>query len=193
MILALAVPMILFALLLLTKKKLVRKDWYVLFLVGFVFALLVSFISVWSTWNPPASSDYLHYGSQYSGASSLSYPLQMNVYFTPIDQLVQLNQTLNQTENEIGIPLMGNASFNVFIAGEKILGTNGTFTYDAIMGTAPVNYQLGSPFFSNTVYFFEFLLLIFTLFNLAGFALGMILCYAVSRTPKIKKMSYSAR
>jgi hypothetical protein len=185
MLLALAVTMIFFALLLLTKKKLVRKDWYLMFSVGFVFALLISFISVLSAWNPTASSDFLHRG-QYSGASSLSFPLQMNAYFTPVDQMVELNRT----DGYVGIPMLGNSSFNIFIAGEKMLGTTGTFLYYAVMGTSRVEYQLGSPFFSNTVYFFVFLLLIFILFNLAGFALGMILCYVVSSTPRVGKMSH---
>jgi hypothetical protein len=169
MILTFVVPVILFAFLLLTKKKLVRKHWLILLSFGFIFTFLVSFVSVWSAWNPYALSDSLHDGN-YSGAWAVSYPLWMSVYVTPARQrIVQ------------GWDVLGNVSFDVFIANGKVLEANGTISYAAVFGNAHVRYQLESPF-SDGFSFFGFLLLLFTMFNMAGFALGLILCYAVSRT-----------
>jgi hypothetical protein len=168
-ILTFVVPVILFAFLF-KKKKLLRKHWYTLFSVGFVFTLLLSFVSVWSAWNPYALSGYLHEGNNL-GVSGLSYPLQMNVYLAPLTDQGKL--------------IVGNVSFDVLIANAKLLETNGTLSYDlitALLGrSGPVSYQLESPFFSNAIGFFGFLLFLFTLFDMVGFALGLILCYIVSR------------
>jgi len=170
MILAFITPLILLAILLSAKKKLLRKHWYMLFSLGFVLTFLVSFVSVWSAWNPYALSGYLQEGNN-SGASGLSYPLQMNVYLAPLTDQGKL--------------IVGNVSFDVLIANEKLLETNGTLSYDLIttlLGhSGPVSYQLGPPFFSDAIGFFGFLLFLFTMFNMATFALGLILAYVVSK------------
>jgi hypothetical protein len=141
-----------------------------LFSLGFVLTFLVSFVSVWSAWNPYALSNSLHDGN-YSGASGLSYPLQMKVYLAPL--------------TDQGNLIEGNVSFDVLIANEKLLETNGTLSYDLINtlkgASGPVNYQLGPPFFSDPISFFSFLLFLFTLSNMAGFALGLILAYVISK------------
>ena len=168
MILAFSIPLILVAILLSAKKKLVRKHWYMLFSLGFVLTFLVSFVSVWSAWNPYALSNSLHDGN-YSGASGLSYPLSMSVYVTPA-----LQRTLQDSE------VVGNVSFDVFIANGRVMETKGVFSYAAVFGFVPVRYQLDSPF-SDGFSFFGFLLLLFTMFNMAGFALGLVLAYVVSR------------
>jgi len=170
MILAFSIPLILLAILLSMRKKLLRKHWYMLFSLGFVLTFLVSFVSVWSAWNPYTLSGHLHEGNN-SGASGLSYPLQMNVYLAPL--------------TDQGNLIVGNVSFDVLIANEKLLETNGTLSYDLITAlkgaSGPVSYQLGSPFFSDAIGFFGFLLLLFTMFNVVGFALGLILAYVVSK------------
>lgn len=168
MILTFVVSVILFALLF-KKKKLLRKHWYVLFSVGLVFALLLSFVSVWSAWDPHALSDSLHDGN-YSGASAVSFSLWLSVYITPARQrIVQ------------GAYVFGNVSFGVFIANGKVLEANGVLSYAPVMGTTHVGYQLGPPFFSDAIALFDFLLFLFTLFDMVGFALGLILCCIVSR------------
>jgi hypothetical protein len=173
MILAFVTAVILFALLLLIKKKPARRYWYMLFSLGLLFSLLVSFVSVWAVWSMYASTGPL-YGvrdSGLSGWSGLSYPMQLSVYFG--EQTVQ------------NFTVVGNVSFVVSIANQKVLETNGTLSYDSrtvLMGRpAPISYQLQPPFYSNTEYFLGFLLLLFFLFDMAGFALGLILTYAVSK------------
>jgi hypothetical protein len=175
MILTFIIAAILFAFLLFTEKKLVRRQWLMLFLFGFVLTFLVSFFSVWSAWNPYTLSDYLHAGS-YSGVSGLSYPLWMSVYVSPMAER-WIIPGYDHVLSSIG----GNVSFDVFIANEKVLETNGTLSYAMVYGPAPVGYQLGPPFYSDAVYFFGFLLLLFFLFDMAGFALGISLTYVVSR------------
>jgi disulfide bond formation protein DsbB len=173
MILAFSIPLILLAILLSTKKKLLRKHWYMLFSLGFVLAFIVSFVSVWSVWSPYERSDSLHeyWETKYSGASSLSYPLELSVYVVP---LPVRNFTAVQ-----------NISFDVSVANQKVLETNGTLSFDigtALIGNpAPLSYQLGPPFHSDAIYFFGFLLFLFTLFNMVAAALGLILAYVVSR------------
>jgi disulfide bond formation protein DsbB len=167
-ILTFLVPVTLFALLF-KKKKLLRKHWYILFSVGLVFALLLSFVSVWSVWDPQALSDSLHDGN-YSGASAVSIPLWLSVYITPARQRVVQ-----------GFDVLGNVSFDVFIGNGKVLEANGTLSYAAVMGSVHVGYQLGPPFFSDATAFFGFLLFLFTLFDMVGFALGLILCWVVSK------------
>jgi hypothetical protein len=170
MILAFIIPLILFAIFLSMKKKLLKRHWYMLFSLGLVLTFLVSFVSVWTAWNPYALIGYLHEGNN-SGISGLSYPLQMNVFLAPLTQQGNLE--------------VGNVSFDVLLANAKLLETNGTLSYDLITALkgaqAPVSYQLGSPFFSNAIGFFGFLLLLFTMFNMTAFALGLILSYVVSR------------
>ena len=169
---------VIFAPLLFTKKKLLRRHWYILFSIGLIFALLLSFISVWSVWSPYVLSLSLPNGN-YSGASAVSYPLWMNIDVTP--------GILRNDE------VVGNVSFSVFIANGKVLEINGAFgsvpSYDAVPWGLPVNYELGAPFFSNAIAFFSFLVLLFTLFNVLGFTLGMILCYIVSRMVESKSIA----
>jgi len=178
MILAFLVPVILFALLLIKKKKLVRKDWYILFCVGLVFAVSVSLVSVWSAWSPYTMSDSLH-GGNYSGASVLSFPTWMNVYITPLNQ-----------RSDNGMMAIANVSFDVSIANEDVLEKNGTLEYMLVFCSCRVDYQLGSPFFSDAVSFFGFLILIFALINLVGFALGMILCFTLSRAIESRSIDH---
>jgi hypothetical protein len=182
-ILAFLVPVVLFAPLQFTKKKLLRRHWYILFSIGLIFALLLSSVSVWSVWNPYALSGSLHIGN-YQGASALSYPLWMNTYVVTV--------TLFRSPGGEGV--VANVTFSVFIANVKLLQTNGTLSYGWVgifyPGGVPVHYELGWPFFSNTTAFFSFLLLLFSLFNLLGFTLGMILCYVVSRALKSKSIGH---
>jgi uncharacterized membrane protein len=95
-----------------------------------------------------------------------------------------------------GAEVVGNVSFSVFVANVRVLQNNGTLSY-AVMGLVigpfvypHVNYELGWPFFSNTTAFFSFLVLLFSLFNILGFMLGMILCYVVSRALKSKSIGH---
>lgn len=169
MFLAFAVPVILFELVASSKKKLSRGNWYILFSVGLVLTLILSFVAVWSAWDPNAMSDSLHDGN-YPGTSVLSFPIWLNVYITPArERIVQ------------GAYVTGNVSFTVFIVNGKVLETDGALRYAAIMGSAPVEYQLGPPFFSDVNALFRFLLFLFTLLNTVGFALGLTLCHVLSR------------
>jgi hypothetical protein len=99
--------------------------------------------------------------------------------------------------------VVGNISFSVFIANVRVLQTNGTLSYAMMLlpagGTpvnvtfpfnVPVHYEFGAPFFSNTTAFFGFLVLLFSLFNVLGFTLGMILCYIVSRMIESKSIDH---
>ena len=94
MILTFAIPVILFAFLLFTKKKLVRKHWLMLFSFGLILMFFVSFFSVWSVWNPnmrvpgvfevgEPSYLYVHFGKSL-GVSALSYPLELSIYGNPL-------------------------------------------------------------------------------------------------------------
>jgi hypothetical protein len=169
MLLAFAVPVILFELMVSSKKKLSRGNWYILFSVSLAFTLILSFVAVWSAWDPNAMSNSLHDGN-YPGASVLSFPVWLNVYITPAkERMVQ------------GAYVKGNISLSVFIVNEEVLETDGMFRYIAVMGPAPVEYQFGPPFFSDVNALFRLLLFLFMLFDIAGFALGLTLCYVVSR------------
>jgi hypothetical protein len=170
MILAFLVPVVLFLFVLFAKKKLLRGHWVILFSVGLVFALLLSFVSVWSVWNPNELSLSLPQYGNYSGVSAVSYPLWMNFYVTPARQRIV-------EDDEV----VANVSFSVYVANEKVMETNGTLRYVAVFGSVPVEYELESPFHSDAAAFFDFLLLLFGLFNIVGFALGMLLCYILSR------------
>lgn len=181
MILTFAAPAVLFAFLLLTKKKLVRKHWLMLFSFGLIFTFLISFISVWSVWSPyeRSGSLYEYWETKYSGASSLSYPVELSVYVAPL-----LNRNFTAVYN---------ISFDVSVANQNVLETNGTLSFDigtALEGNpgAPLSYQLGPPFSSDAVYFFGFLLFLFILFNMVGFVLGLVLCYVISRVLHVRAM-----
>jgi hypothetical protein len=179
MLLAFLVPLILFAVLLFTKKKLLRRHWYILFSFGLIFALLLSLVSVIIVWNPNELSLSLPNGD-YSGVLAVSYPVWMNVYVTPYGVRILV-------ENGV----LANVSFSVFIANYKLLEVSGTLRYAAVLGSAPVHYDLGSPFYSNKIAFFGFLVFLFSLLNIIGFALAMILCYIVSRTLRSKRIDHS--
>ena len=180
MILTFAVPVILFAFLLMTKKKLVRKHWLMLFSFGLVFTFLVSFVSVWSVWSPYKRSDSLneYWETKYSGASSLSYPLELSVYVAPLPNR--------------NFTAMQNISFDVSVANQNVLETNGTLSFDigtALIGNpALLSYQLGPPFYSDAIGFFGFLLFLFVLFNMVGFAFGLVLCCVISRVLHMRAM-----
>jgi hypothetical protein len=160
---------ILFELMLFRKKKLLRRDWYVLFSIGLIFTLLLCLVSVLSVWNPYELSDSLPDGIN-SGTSAVSYPLWMSVYVTPLRQRIVQDWYV-----------LGNVSFDVFFGNGKVLEANGTLSYGAVFGPEPVRYKLGPPFFSNAIAFFGFLLLLFTMFDMVGFVLGLIVCRVVSR------------
>lgn len=160
-----------------------RRHWYALFFIGLIFALLLSFVSVWSVWNPYLPGQSLHNGN-YSGASAVSYPLWMNMHVATVSLYTPA-----------GAEVVGNVSFSLFIADVKVFQTNGTLQY-ASFGLLlthvwyHVNYELDAPFFSNAIAFFSFLLFLFTLFNISGFTLGMILCYIASRALKSKSIGH---
>jgi len=113
---------------------------------------------------------YLHFGKSL-GVSALSYPLELSIYGTPLT-----DQNLTRVDN---------CSIDVSFANQRMVETNGTLSFNLmtylIGGPSPVSYQLGPPFYSDAVYFFGFLLFLFTLFNMLGFVLGLILCWVVSR------------
>jgi hypothetical protein len=190
MILEFLVSVVLFAPLLFMKKKLLRRHWYILFSIGLIFALLLSFVSVWSVWslwNPYASIASLPSGN-YSGTSAVSYPLSMNMH---VVNVLLYNTSVGWNE------VVRNVSFSVFIANVKVLQGNGTSSYyvgSPLMlkriPTKSVNYEFGAPFFSNIIAFLSFLQLLFTLFNIVGFMLGMILCYVVSRMIESKSIDH---
>ncbi len=153
------------------RKTFRRRVWTVVVVLACVLSLFFAYVSVSSVWTPhPLSSDVFREQNalgEYEGVfpwSRLSYPLYLNVYHTPFDQLTFISPYA-----------YGQVRFSMFFASAKILAVNGTFFYRAyIMGPMPVYYNIDF-LFSYSRDFFYFLLVMFTFFNIIGALLGIIL------------------
>jgi len=160
------------------RKVFRRRVWMVVVVLAFVLSLFLAYVSVSSVWTPhPLSSDVFperNAPSEYEGVfpwSRLSYPLYLNVYHTPFDQLTWV------------YPLAyGQVRFSMFFASAKILVVNGTFSYLAYaMGPMPLSYNIDF-LFSHSRDFFYFLLAMVTFFNIIGSLLGIILAKTLHKT-----------
>jgi hypothetical protein len=96
--------------------------------------------------------------------SRLSYPLHLSVYHTPFIQLLY-----------DGMQVSGDASFTSFLVDLNVIKVDGEFTFAPVFGEAPLHYSLNFPLFNSGERFFIFLLTLFTLFNLVGGALGILI------------------
>jgi hypothetical protein len=93
--------------------------------------------------------------------AKLSYPLYLSVYHS--------NATWT------GNVALGQVQVNVLFANVKIFGVNGTYsTYGGWWGQTPVYYHFGF-IFSDTDAFFDFLVVLLTLFNIIASLLGIAL------------------
>ena len=160
------------------KKAFSRRVWTVVVVLACVLSLFFAYVSVSGVWTPhPLSSDVFREQNalgEYEGMfpwSRLSYPLYLNVYHTPFNQLTLVYPHFYEQ-----------VRFSIFFASAKILVVNGTFLYRAyIMGPMPVSYIIDF-LFSNSRDFFYFLLVTFTFFNIIGALLGIILAKTLHKT-----------
>jgi hypothetical protein len=150
--------------------RLVRKKvWTVIVVLVCMLSLFLAWVSVSSAWTPDPTSYELKFGET-EGVfpwAKLSYPLYLSVYHsqtTWIDPVAQ-----------------GQVQINVFFVNAKITGANGTFWfYGGVFGFMPVYYQFDF-IFSNPDTFFDFLLALFTLFNIVGALLGIAVAKMIRR------------
>jgi hypothetical protein len=160
-----------------------KKSWVTAIVLALVFSLFLAFFSVSSVWIPYGLSDnVLHQQNtvgEYAGTfpwSELSYPLTLSVYHTPFENLTLIH-----------FDAYGQASFSMLFAGTDILRTNGTYWYfTAVMGPMPLHYNINFVF-SDPLQFFDYLLVLFTLFNFAGALLGISLAYMIERLKPIER------
>ncbi len=157
-------------LLLLWRKRINRIGWAVLVAFAFLVSLLLAFVSVCSVWTPYVTNLDFH-GGEFDGYfpwSKLSYPVYVSVYHTPFVRLLY-----------DGYRISGNASYTIFLIDAEVMKVSGTFSYPPIFGRVRLSYHINFPLFNNGETFFIFLLTMFTLFNIIGTTLGLILTYKV--------------
>jgi hypothetical protein len=155
------------------QKVFKRRVWTTVVVFAFLFALFLAYLSVSTVWTPhPLSDDVFREQNafgEYEGVfpfSRLSYPLYLSVYHTPFSSL-----TFNETS---GIA-SGQVRFSVLFAGEKIIVVDGVFHYFyPVFGPMPLYYKIDF-IFSDSPEFFDFPVATFTLFNIIGALLGIIL------------------
>jgi hypothetical protein len=161
------------------RKTFGRRVWTVVVVLACMFSLFLAFVSLWNVWTPyPTSWDL---GQSYDGEfegffpwSKLSYPLYLNVYHTPFNQL---------TFDQLSGTAHGQVRFSIFLANAKTIEVNGTFWYIyAVMGPEPLYYHIDFPLSSYAEPFFVFLLTLFTFFNIVGASLGIILARILHKT-----------
>lgn len=135
-------------------------------------SVLISIFSVWSVHRPYTTNYTVKWGEN-EGAfpeSKLSYPFYVTVYHSPVVYHPYL-----------GYQISGRVLFKIFLTGTEIEEISGTFTYAAVYGEAPLHYFLNFPIFNTGESFFYFLLLLFTLLNLFGAFLGVVLAYLAKK------------
>jgi len=160
------------------RKAFRRSVWTIVVVLACVLSLLFAYVSVSGVWVPhPLSDDVFREQNafgEYEGVfpwSRLSYPLYLNVYHTPFHQL-----TFRESFG------FGQVYFSVYFANVKVIGANGTFSYFAgVMGPMPLHYKIDF-LFSDSLEFFDFLIALFTFFNIIGALLGIILAKTLHKT-----------
>ena len=137
------------------------------------------FLLLWIVWTPLLTNLTYHDG-EYQGTpplNKLSYPFFLSVYHTP------------HLDIRCDKGCSGIVSFKIFFANIKVCEINGSFYYPPVFGEAPLNYKINLPFFETKEKFFAFLLATFTLINLAGAAIGVLMYLTVKRIRKRGKLS----
>lgn len=140
-------------------------------------SMLVGFLSLWIVWTPFVTN-LTYPDGEYQGTpplNKLSYPFFLSVYHTP-------HLHLRCDKGCSGI-----VSFKIFFANIKVYEVNGSFSYPSPFGEFPLNYMINLPFFETKEKIFTFLLATFTLFNLTGAAIGVLIYSTIKRIQKEKK------
>lgn len=153
-----------------------RRFWTTLIAYLTLISMFFAFLSLWIVWTPLLTNLTYHDG-EYQGApplNKLSYPFFLSVYHTP-----HLNLRCDKG-------CTGIVSFKIFFANIRIWEINGSFSFPSIFGEAPLNYKIDLPFFETKEKIFTLLLATFTLFNLAGAAIGVLIYSTVKRIRKAK-------
>jgi hypothetical protein len=153
-----------------------ERFWITLIAYLILISMFSAFLSLWIVWTPLLTNLTYHDG-EYQGTSSLnklSYPFFLSVYHTP-------HLDLKCDKGCSGI-----VSFKIFFANIKIGEINGSFSYPSAFGEFPLNYEINLPFFETKEKFFAFLLATFTLLNLVGAAIGILIYSTVKRIRKSK-------
>jgi hypothetical protein len=163
-----------------------RKAWILVIVLACILSLLLAYVSVMSVWTPnPTQVDIFKEQNalgEYEGVfpwAKLSYPCYLNVYHTP-GRLLQFNTTTGINQ--------GQAHFNIFFANAKTITFNGTYWYYFMyLGPMPFHYKIDF-IFSDSETFYDFLIVLFTLFNVIGALFGILMGTAlrvkISRTHK---------
>ena len=157
------------------KKAFNRRRWAITIVIVLLFSLFLASASVSSVWVPHALSDNVFYQQnvhgEYGGMypwSELSYPFYLSVYHTPFENLTFR-----------GDYAYGQVRFTIAFAGANVAQINGTFWYFyPIMGPSPLQYNIDF-LFHDSVEFFAFLLVLYTIFNFIGALVGIGLAYAL--------------
>jgi hypothetical protein len=154
-----------------------REVWAKVSALTILASLALSFLSICSVWTPYISNMSVHDG-EFNGLlpfSKLSYPMYLTVYHTP------LNLRLFD-----GGSLSGNASFRILLTDFKVMEVRGSFGYAAIYGRSHLVYSLDFPAFNNGLVFFLFMLALFTVQNIIGTVLGILLAHTCSSQERAK-------
>jgi hypothetical protein len=156
---------------LLPKKGARRIFWVMALILTCISSCLLAYVSISSTWTPHPWT-FAHFDrvldSRFDKTegvfpwAKLSYPLYLSVYHS------------NATWIDYPSVARGQVQVNVLFANVKIFGVNGTYsTYDGWWGKTPVYYHFDF-IFSDPDAFFDFLVVLLTLFNIIGALLGMV-------------------
>ncbi len=159
------------------KKKFGKRAWTITIALACLFSFLLAYISVSAVWTPHPLSDDVgreqNALGEYEGVfpwSELSYPLYLTVYHSPFNQQTFLYPYA-----------YGEARFNIFLANANIIRLNGTFSYYAyVMGPMPLYYKIDF-LFSDSLEFFDFLLVLFSFFNIIGTLIGIMLAKTLQK------------
>jgi hypothetical protein len=150
--------------------------WTTLIAYLILISMFFAFLSLWIVWTPLLTNLTYHDG-EYQGdppLNKLSYPFFLSVYHTP------------HLDLKCGKGCSGIVSFKIFFANIKISEINGSFSYPSVFGEVPLNYKINLPFFETKEKFFALLLATFTIINLAGAVVGILIYSTVKRIRKSK-------
>jgi hypothetical protein len=155
-----------------------RIVWATLIVFALAFSLAVANVSVSNVW-VPVQTRFGVFAKQnalgeYEGTfpwARFSCPLSLNVYHTPSSQL-----TSNWSYH------YGEVRFKVFLASMNFFQVNGTFSEQVSGSFTPLPFEYSINFiYSGPNEFHDFLIAVFTFFNLTGTLLGTIMACALHK------------
>lgn len=158
-----------------------KKIWTAIVVFSLFFPLVVSYASTIDVWSPNTTILNIHYGT-YEGTpvlSKLSFPFYLSVYHTPLAQ-----------HTYDGVAFSGNAFFHIILVSVKVLDVHGKFSYNPVFWDRQSSYSIEFPPFNSGERFFALLVILLTIFNIAGSVLGIVIPYEVLRRRRSGELTH---